>query len=127
MRCSDRARRPLFGAIKSREREKKELVAKLAGLDATHEAAADRDTVVAKIRAEPGRWHFRCTGHLGQLLRGWFATVQVSEADVDAANAAAQAEGRLDQAAADVTEGCEPCGTRTRDSLLKRQVLYRLS
>jgi hypothetical protein len=47
----------LLGAIKTREREKKELVAKLAGLDATHEAAADRATVVAKIQAEAASWH----------------------------------------------------------------------
>ena len=66
-----------------------------------------------------GRWHYRCTGHLGNLLRGWFAIVQVSEADVDAANAAAEAEVQADQGVTDVTTVGEPCGTRTRDSLLK--------
>ena len=76
---------------------------------------------------EHGRWHYRCTGHLGKLLRGWFTTAEVSDADVEAANAAAEAEVQVSQGVADLNEGCEPCGTRTRDSLLKRQVLYRLS
>src|SRR5262249_43526508 len=77
-------------------------------------------------QAGPRFWKFRCTGTLGKLLGGGFGeyTVPVEEEPNEPGDCEEGAEG---QHVTEFNGVGEPSGTRTRDSLLKRQVLYLLS
>ena len=77
-------------------------------------------------------WTYTLAGSFSGMLRK-VTDVQVPADEVDWMTAlademnAAAAGPQEDQQLAAFNRGCEPSGTRTRDSLLKRQVLYRLS
>ena len=149
----------LLAAIKTREQEKRDLVAKLAQLDNLPQAA-DRESIEAKIKDKAkdwqgaltlspaaGRqvlrrvltspifirqtgersWKFRYTGTLGKLFSGGFAEWRLPPEESLIIEDVPNDEVTEYQDVAECNGGCEPSGTRTRDSLLKRQVLYHLS